>query len=308
MEELKEKKINEVLDNSETLTKEQIEEYFKKVSDLEIFLTLDSPFIASIIESDYRGVPKERKSKLRQPKKEDDYNTAEILNKDIVNSALASLKQQEPELDDTSVSEDLTEEESISNPETIEIDDFEILTKENANNFYEEVEEDIIKEKPKKTKIPKKEIETKKEVKDLSKINIISIPAHSLSANFENQLKKTVRSTFQVILPQSGIELQVRGLGIDELDALKNSFTDEFSLQQKLVQILYSCTEETNVGYLTFEEFKSHISHNEIDLILFGVFNKTYGKMTSYRITCPECKEPSISKRRENKFSSLVGV
>jgi hypothetical protein len=101
----------------------------------------------------------------------------------------------------------------------------------------------------------------------------------------------------QIVLPASGYTAIVNGCSAHEVMQLINIIESE-SNGVKLAKIeskwsfIYSKIKSTSLGNMTFEEFLSATSVNEIDTLIYGIIVATYPDETDkYPIKCPKCKK-----------------
>jgi acetate kinase len=126
---------------------------------------------------------------------------------------------------------------------TIYNEELESMNKE--INKPEVAEEKKENEKQEKTVV---ELESPKEKSklDINEIDLAGIKIlngtkiFEVEAGYNQYLQKTLYSTFQVVLPLSNYEAHLRGLTLDEIDALKNSFADQFTVKPKLTKNILS--------------------------------------------------------------------
>jgi hypothetical protein len=189
---------------------------------------------------------------------------------------------------------------------TIYNEELESMNKE--INKPEVAEEKKENEKQEKTVV---ELESPKEKSklDINEIDLAGIKIlngtkiFEVEAGYNQYLQKTLYSTFQVVLPLSNYEAHLRGLTLDEIDALKNSFADQFTVKQKLSETIYNCIEQTSIGKISYQDFLQYTVDTDFEILVYAVYNKTYGKINSFTITCPHC---GVSHKREIPFNEII--
>jgi len=142
---------------------------------------------------------------------------------------------------------------------------------------------------------------------DLFNIKIVDVPLHIIEDRFKSHISKNIDVTHHIVLPQSGYEAEVRGMKIDEIDAMKNSFSDDFLAQEKLRKIMYACISNTSIGNMSYDDFINRTSTDDIEIILFAIMKMTYGEITHFDIHCPHCQnveKKTISMDRLIKIES----
>jgi hypothetical protein len=191
---------------------------------------------------------------------------------------------------------------------TIYNEELESMNKE--INKPEVAEEKKENEKQEKTVV---ELESPKEKSklDINEIDLAGIKIlngtkiFEVEAGYNQYLQKTLYSTFQVVLPLSNYEAHLRGLTLDEIDALKNSFADQFTVKQKLSETIYNCIEQTSIGKISYQDFLQYTVDTDFEILVYAVYNKTYGKINSFTITCPHC---GVSHKREIPFNEIIQI
>ena len=161
--------------------------------------------------------------------------------------------------------------------------------------------EEVVEEKKPKVKI--KALEEKSEVKEqpvekkssvpqeinLDNLNIVNVNSMDAINSYNRYIKKKIRSTFFVALPASGYTASMRGLNIEEVDSIRNSFDDNYEAKERIKELAYACIEKSSVNFASYAEFLEGTALMELDILLFGIMVKTFGMVNEFNHTCSSC-------------------
>ena len=207
-------------------------------------------------------------------------------------------------------------EESYANMDTVEEDEPEvtevssisdsIIKKSKSKHVNEEPKvanslEEFIESEEEDTSKEDDSIKPESMLKKHSVTDLMNLPmlngmsTMDASLSYNHFLRKKVVSTYFVALPASGYSANVRGLTIEEVDSIKNSFRDDSATQQKINEIIFSCIVDSTFQFTGLDDFKSKTVNYEIDLLFFGVMICTFGSVNNFKYKCSYCgKEHSI--------------
>jgi len=102
--------------------------------------------------------------------------------------------------------------------------------------------------------------------------------------NFDLQLP-----TYLVITPQTKVELTLQSLTISDENKLKTSLLNDKGITELLNRILFEKIEEKPIQIQTYEDFLSHITLNDREALIAGLYHATYGDDFKVDTTCPKC-------------------
>lgn len=152
-----------------------------------------------------------------------------------------------------------------------------------------DVSKDIKQPKP-ETAFDNKRIDFSKV--DLNNLNLLtSMSAFEAQTIYKNQRKALFNvPIFEITLPISGYNAKMRGLRIDEVDFIKNSFyKNDNSLRQAVEDLVFNCIVETGIPNFTKEKFLQYTCNDDFECLLYGIVRNTYGILNEFRFTCPHC-------------------
>lgn len=155
----------------------------------------------------------------------------------------------------------------------------ETISKEDPATVIESVKKEapILKEEP-----------VAQAVKENLKIPIVEKTSADAFSNYQQYLNRTIRSSYFVVLPLSGYTADVRGLTIEEIDTLQESYEDFYAMKLRTKEIIFNCIQKSSVP-LDFERFKAITAISEIKILLFGILIKTFGKINNFDFNCSHC-------------------
>ena len=225
----------------------------------------------------------------------------------------------EVETDDLEIEDDIIDGEDFMNeffPDDVEGD--EDVDLEVYLDDEDEVIEEEIQPEPKKIEVKpsKKKTQTKnsfeeyiereeKEVNLKKELNIVNIDSMTASNSYMRFLKKRIRSTYYLILPNSGYTASVRGLDIEEIDALRNSFTDHYEYKKAIKETIFRCIEESSVHFENIDQFANATAILDLEILLFGIMVKTFGNVSNFAYKCTSCEKDN---RMSVDLNSIVMI
>lgn len=122
------------------------------------------------------------------------------------------------------------------------------------------------------------------------------------------------KSKQQIAAIQSGYLAYVEGLNYDEINVLINSTLDEYGTQLLLAQTVHKMINSTNIGNISFDEWKKITSFYDLDSFLYGIYLQTFPGDTKFQVTCGTCEntidvivnnDTLISAKNDNTYRML---
>lgn len=115
-----------------------------------------------------------------------------------------------------------------------------------------------------------------------------------ISLNVSNGMDPTdIHKHFFVKLPHSGYEFEVRGLLVEEEDALKSANTSPKRAGDMIMRTFWNCIssdiKKPDHPFGRFDTFCQSISLADRDTIAVAITQETYGATHDMVVTCPRC-------------------
>lgn len=135
----------------------------------------------------------------------------------------------------------------------------------------------------------------KQQVQQTAAANINASKQINLKVNIDKDDSDEIKKQYFVRLPHSGFEFDVRGLTVEEEDAIKSAGSSGKRVAQKIMETLYNCISKDVKGegspLSTYDSFTKHISVADRDALALAVIEKTYESTHEMTIRCPNCNK-----------------
>jgi len=111
-------------------------------------------------------------------------------------------------------------------------------------------------------------------ITDPTNITIKELPKDDKVLELNKEIVLNKKAAKQVIAMQSGLILHMSALTLEEMYAIRNSELSFAAEKELLFKIIYKHIEETNIGYINYQQFLDLISYYDLDTLLFGIYCK----------------------------------
>lgn len=111
---------------------------------------------------------------------------------------------------------------------------------------------------------------------------------------------------YTVVLPQTGVTFNVRGLTVAEVSKLKTSMTTPAKSTDLINNLLWKCLEDKPKGYDTFEGFMKGITLKDREALIYAMYVTTFGDEREFNTACNNCGAERVLRLKLSDMFSIT--